>query len=241
MENMLEPTTTINSTNNQFTPEVYGSRNIIRVLIVDDHPIVREGLSSLLAKQPDFEVCGEAEDIPSALRLVEEMNPHVVTVDISLTNGSGLELIRRISESHPLIRLVVCTLHHETLYAERALKAGAVGYVNKHEATRTIVQAIRQVLSGKIYLSDSMSERLARRLMTGEGKLEKSAVESLSDRELEVFQMIGRGLTTVEIASQLHLGVKTIETHRRHIKDKLNLTNTAQLARDAAQWVLERG
>jgi DNA-binding NarL/FixJ family response regulator len=214
---------------------------ITRVLIVDDHPIVREGLASLLSKQPDFVICGEADDVPTALRLVEETNPNVVTVDISLNSGNGLDLIRRISETRREIRLVVCSLHDETLYAERALQAGALGYVNKHEATRTIVTAIRQVLDGKIYLSDRMSERLARRLIGGQCRLERMSVETLSDRELEVFQLIGGGLTTAEIAGKLHLGVKTVETHRRSIKEKLSLLNTAQLAREAAQWVLENG
>ena len=215
------------------------SKQTTRILIVDDHPIVREGLSSLLSKQPDFEVCGEAHDIPSALKLVDETRPHVVTIDISLENGSGLDLIRRIAKGDQSIKMVACSLHDETLYAERALHAGARGYVNKHEATRTIVKAIRQVLDDKVYLSDRMSERLAHRLIGGRGKVERPAMESLTDRELEVFQMIGKGLTTPEIARKLHLGVKTVETHRRRIKDKLKLTNTAELARDAAQWVLE--
>jgi len=216
-------------------------KQTIRILIVDDHPIVCEGLSSLLSKQPDFEVCGEADDVASALQLVEETKPDVVTVDISLKNGSGLDLIRRITKRNQSIRLVACSLYDETLYADRALQAGALGYVNKHEATRTIVKAIRQVLEGKAYLSDRMSARLAQRLVGGHDKVERPVVETLSTRELEVFQMIGNGLTTQEIAHQLHLGVKTVETHRRHIKEKLNVQNTAQLARDAAQWVLENG
>lgn len=212
-----------------------------RILIVDDHPIVREGLNSLLSKQPDFEICGEADDVAHALSLVAETKPHVVTIDISLKSGSGLELIRRITESDRSIKLVACSLYDETLYAERALNAGALGYVNKHEATRTIVKAIRQVLDGKVYLSDRMSERLAQRLIGKRGKVERPTVETLTDRELQVFQMIGNGLTTPEIARKLHLGIKTVETHRRRIKDKLKLKNTAQLARDAAQWVLENG
>ncbi|MDB5387435.1 MAG: two component transcriptional regulator, LuxR family [Planctomycetaceae bacterium] len=221
------------------TPAKNNSRT--RILIVDDHPIVREGLASLLSKQPDFEICGEADDLPKALELVAATKPHVITVDISLSCGRGLDLIRRIAESGQAIRVVVCSLHDETLYAERALQAGALGHVNKHEATFTIVKAIRQVLSGKIYLSDRMSELLARRMIGGHGKLERLAVDALSDRELEVFRLIGTGLTTAEIASQLHMSVKTIETHRRSINEKLSLINTAQLARDAAQWVLENG
>lgn len=216
-------------------------RRTTRILIVDDHPIVREGLNSLLSKQSDFEICGEADDVPHALRLVAATKPHVVTIDISLNGGSGLELIRRITESDRSIKLVACSLYDETLYAERALNAGALGYVNKHEATRTIVKAIRHVLDGKVYLSDRMSERLAQRLIGKRGKVERPTVETLTDRELQVFQMIGNGLTTPEIARKLHLGIKTVETHRRRIKDKLKLKNTAQLARDAAQWALENG
>lgn len=214
---------------------------VTRILIVDDHPIVREGLASLLSKQPDFEICGEADDVQGALRLVKETRPHVVTIDISLKRGSGLDLIRRIAEGNRSIRMVACSLYDETLYAERALHAGALGYVNKHVATRTIVKAIRQVLKGKVYLSDRMSERLAERLIGRRAKAERPVVEVLSNRELEVFQLIGNGLTTQEIAEKLHLGVKTIETHRRRIKEKLNLKTTAQLARDATQWVLENG
>ena len=212
-----------------------------RVLIVDDHPIVREGLASLLSRQPDFEICGEADDIGSALRLVEQTRPHVVTIDISLKSGSGLDLIRRIADRDRSIRMVVCSLFDDTLYAERSLQAGALGYVNKQEATRTIVKAIRQVLRGKVYLSERMSEQLALRLMRGHGQVSGPEVELLTNRELEVFQWIGNGLTTAQIAEKLHLGVKTIETHRRRIKEKLNLTTTAQLARSATQWVLENG
>lgn len=217
------------------------NKQTTRVLIVDDHPIVREGLAALLSKQTDFEICGEAEDVRSALRLVEETRPHVMTIDISLKSSSGLDLIRRIAEVDRSIRMVVCSLFDETLYAERALQAGAMGYVNKGEAARTIVKAIRQVLTGRVYVSEQMSERLAARLMGGRDKADRPAVESLSNRELEVFQMIGNGLTTPEIAGKLHLGVKTVETHRRRIKEKLNLKNAAELARDAAQWVLQNG
>lgn len=211
----------------------------IRILIVDDHPIVREGLLSVLAKQPDFQVCGESADLQTTIKLIDETKPHVITIDLSLQTGSGLELIRRVAQRNPSICLIVCSLHDESLYAERALSAGALGYVNKLEATATIVQAIRQVLNRRVYLSERMSERLAHRMLGKRRNTDRSAIESLSERELEVFQLIGIGKTTNEIAEKLNLGVKTVETHRRRIKDKLNITNSAQLARDATQWILE--
>ena len=217
------------------------TRPTIRVLIVDDHPIVREGMTSLLSKQPDIEVCGEAEDIQSALRLVDEIKPHVVTIDISLKSGSGLDLVRSIAAMEPTIRMLVCSLHDDTLYAERALQAGALGYVNKHEAPRTIVKAIRQALDGRVYLSERMSERLAQRLVGVREKITCSSVELLSREELEVFQMIGQGRVTSEIAATLKLGINTVESHRRNIKVKLHLENTSQLVREATQWVMETG
>jgi DNA-binding NarL/FixJ family response regulator len=210
----------------------------IRVLIVDDHPIVREGLSSLLSKQPDIEVCGEADDMQAAMRIIDECRPDVVTVDIALRDGSGLDLIRRIADHDPSIKMIACSLHDETLYAERALHAGAMGYVTKHEATQTIVKAIRQVLADKTYLSERMSDLLAQRLI-GKRTRGKLPVEALSDRELQVFELIGNGLTSAEIARKLHVGIKTVDTHRRRIKTKLRVTTTAQLARDAAHWVLK--
>jgi DNA-binding NarL/FixJ family response regulator len=217
------------------------SKPTTRVLIVDDHPIVREGLASLLSKQPDFEVCGEADDVQNALRLVETAKPDVVTIDISLKSGDGLDLIRRVKKHDQSVRMLACSLYDETLFAERALHAGAMGYVNKQEATRTIVKAIRQILDGKVYLSEPMLDRLAHRLIGGRDKVERPVVDVLSDRELEVFRMIGNGLTLQQIARKLHIGVKTVETHKRRIKQKLKLENAAQLARNAAQWALKNG
>jgi DNA-binding NarL/FixJ family response regulator len=222
-------------------PVMSNKEHATRVLIVDDHPIVREGLASLLSKQLDFEVCGEVDNVASALRLVAEAKPHVVTVDISLKIGSGLDLIRRIATHDKSICIVACSLFDEKLYAERALHAGAMGYVNKHEATRTIVKAIRQVLEGKTYLSEPMKDLLAQRMIGKREPGSRPIMEMLSDRELQVFEMIGEGLTTREIARQLHVAVKTVETHRRRIKTKLGLKTTAQLARDAAHWAARQG
>lgn len=212
-----------------------------RLLIVDDHPIVREGLASLLASEADLEICGQAGTIPEALSIAEAVRPDLAIVDLGLEKGSGLELIRRFAACQPPVPAIVCSLYDESLYAERALRAGARGYVNKSQATQTIVRAIRRVLEGGIYLSDRMSERLARRLAGDTESLTRPLVSQLSDRELEVFQLIGNGFTTAEIAKSLHLGIKTIETLRRRIKTKLNLTNAAQLARDATAWVVENG
>jgi DNA-binding NarL/FixJ family response regulator len=170
-----------------------------------------------------------------------QLQPDVVTIDISLKSGDGLDLIRRIKEQDRSIRMLVCSLYDETLFAERALHAGAMGYVNKQEATRTIVKAIRQILGGKVYLSDGMLDRLAHRLIGGRDKVERPVVDALSDRELEVFRMIGNGLTLQQIALKLHIGVKTVDTHKRRIKQKLKLENAAQLARNAAQWALKNG
>lgn len=210
-----------------------------RILIVDDHPIVCDGLTSLLSQQPDFQVCGVSADIHDALESVLKTNPHVVIVDLSLKTGSGLELIRRITQINPVICLLVCSLHDELLYAERALKAGAMGYVNKGEATGTIVKAIRQVLDKRVYLSERMSERVAHRLLGRGRRPDEPGVASFSERELEVFQLIGQGRTTTEIATELSLGIKTVETHRRRLKEKLGITNTAQLARHAVHWILD--
>ena len=214
------------------------SKPTTRILIVDDHPIVVHGLSILLSQEPDFEICGTAEDVPTAVKLVDKLKPQVVTIDISLNDGNGLDLIQRIVKRDQSIRMLVCSLYDETLYAERALHAGALGYVNKHEATRTIVEAIRHVLDDKVYLSERMRERLTHRLIGGQRKEVRPAMDTLSDREFEVFQMIGQGLTSAEIATILHLGIKTVDTYRSRIKQKLKLSNMAQLAREAAQWAL---
>jgi len=212
-----------------------------QILIVDDHPIVREGLTALISRQPDLNVCGEAADLADAIKLVDDMQPDVAVIDISLKSGNGLDLIARIKQRNDSVRMLVSSMYDETLYAERSLRAGAMGYLNKQEATRQIITAIRRVFDGKVYLSNRMSQRLMHRMVSAVDKLERPAVDVLSDRELEVFQLIGGGLTTAEIAERLHVTVKTIETHRQRIKGKLNLKNSAQLARDATTWVLENG
>jgi DNA-binding NarL/FixJ family response regulator len=214
------------------------STQIARVLIVDDHPVVRRGLAELISDEPDLEVCGEASDAPDALRQVETRHPDVVVVDISLQSGNGIELIQQIKERDERIKTLVSSMHDESLFAERALRAGAMGYINKQEPTEKVIDAIREVLSGQVYLSARMANRLLQSVVGGE-TLEQDPIGSLSNRELEVFELIGQGLTTKKIAGRLHLSPKTIETHREKIKTKLNLSNSTELSRRAVQWVLE--
>jgi DNA-binding NarL/FixJ family response regulator len=213
-----------------------------RILIVDDHPAVREALASRIGRQPDLEVCGEAADMAEALRLVADTQPDLAVVDISLKSGTGIDLIKRIKDRNNSILMLVWSMHSESLYAERALRAGALGYINKDQATDKIIEAIRRVLEGKVYLSDAMAEKMLHRAVGG-GRKEatRSPLDALADRELEVFRLIGQGVKTAEIAERLHLSVKTVETYRDRIRQKLDLSDGTQLAHFATQWVLENG
>jgi len=211
-----------------------------RILIIDDHPLVRQGLIGLISTQPDFEVCGEASGIAEALELVATTQPHVAIIDLTLKDGNGIELIKSLKEGHPAIKLLVVSMHDESLFAERALRAGASGYVSKHEAIRTVVQAVRTVLAGRLYLSPTMTERMVHLAVGSRGDQANSPLDRLTDREIQVFEMIGRGLTSRQIAQQLNLSQKTVETHREHVKDKLDLKNSVELTTHAVQWVLER-
>lgn len=210
-----------------------------QVLIVDDHPAVREALALRIGRQPDLEVCGEADDMGDALRLLAEKEPDAAVIDIGLKTGSGIDLIKRIKDRNDRVKIVVWSMHSESLYAERALRAGALGFVNKDQATEKIVEAIRRVLSGKVYVSEALAQRMLHRAVgSGQKPLTRSPVESLADRELEVFRLIGDGLKTAEIARRLHLSVKTIETYRDRIRQKLDLSDGTKLAHFATQWVL---
>jgi DNA-binding NarL/FixJ family response regulator len=211
-----------------------------RILIVDDHPVVREGLTMQIQAQPDLAICGEAEDIGGALALAETTKPDVVIVDISLKSGNGLDLIKRLKARDESIRILVWSMYQESLYAERALRAGALGYVHKGRATREIIEAIRSVLAGQVFLSPELSAKLLGRLVGGTGKpVDRAAIESLSDRELETFEWIGHGLTTMQVAEKMHLSPKTVETYRARIKEKLGLTNMTEVIQRAAQWIVE--
>lgn len=207
----------------------------IKIFLVDDHPLVREWLSQLISREGDLAVCGEAEDAPEALLKIEEVQPNIVIVDISLKNTHGLELVKDLQARMPALPVLVLSMHDESLYAERALRAGASGYIMKAEATEAVLGAIRHVLEGGIHLSQKMSSKLMHQLASGRPGATGSLMERLSDRELEVFSLIGQGRGTRQIAEQLHLSVKTIESHRAHIKEKLNLKNATELVHRAIQ------
>jgi DNA-binding NarL/FixJ family response regulator len=208
-----------------------------RVLLVDDHPILRKGLAELINQEPDLMVCGEAEEAPKAFEAVGVLNPDVALVDISLKGGNGLELIKNIKARYPDLPLLVLSMHDETLYAERALRAGSLGYIMKEEAIEKVLTAIRHVISGEIFLSDRMKGRLLNQLVGGRIKQGSSSIDSLSDRELEVFRLIGEGRGTRQIAEELRLSVRTVEAYREYIKDKLNLKNGTELVQHAFQYV----
>jgi len=209
-----------------------------RILIVDDHPLVRTGFAQLIGDCPDLEVCGEAGDMTEALNQIETTAPDLAIIDLSLAGGSGLDLIERIKSRNKEVLMLVASMHDETLYAERVLAAGARGYINKQEAQESIIQAIRRVLSGKVYLSQNMTDRLLSGMVDANG--EKRDIDSLSNRELQVFELIGQGVSTSQMAEQLNLSTKTIETHQAHIKKKLGLGSAHELAQRAIRWVMEQ-
>lgn len=211
-----------------------------KILIVDDHPIVCRGLRQMIADEPDLEVCGEAADAAEAMRQIEATCPDVAIVDLALRSGHGLDLIQEIRARGDDVKVLVSSMHDESLFAERAVRAGALGYINKQEALDKIIEAVRQVLRGDIYLSPHVATRLLKSV-TGREVAAETPLATLSDRELEVFEMIGRGLSTKKIASMLSLSIKTIETHRERIKSKLDLKNSNELSRQATLWVLETG
>ena len=208
----------------------------IKVLLVDDHPLVREGLVNLINQQADLQVCGEASNEPQALELIRTVQPDVSIVDISLENGSGIELIKSIKAMFPAVTVLVLSMHDESLYAERALRAGARGYVMKREAAKKVILAIRCVLAGQLYVSDKIAVRMAEKFVAGRSAATASPIEQLSNRELEVFQLLGTGQNTRQIADHLHVGFKTVQAYCARIKEKLKLTNATELLREAIRW-----
>jgi DNA-binding NarL/FixJ family response regulator len=212
-----------------------GQRRRTRILLVDDHPIVRLGIRHMLAAELDLEVSAEAESLEAATQLAATARPDLAIVDLSLAEGTGLDLLRSLRKLMPTLPVLVLSMHDETLFAERALRAGARGYIMKHEAITGLVNAIRQVLSGRIYVSEHMAQTVLERLGQ-EGAAPDNPLATLTDRELEVFDLIGRGLNTAAIAEQLGVSIKTIETYRSNIKTKLNLKDATELIRFAATW-----
>jgi len=207
------------------------------ILIVDDHPTLRRGLAALIDSEPDLAVCGEAATCPEALAAILERRPDLVIVDLALGKGDGLDLVKEMRKRHPAIPALVLSMHDEAVYAERSLKAGARGYVTKQQLDSTVLVAIRRLLDGETYMSDTLEARLAAKFIDGRTLETDSPLDALSDRELQVFRLIGEGRSTRQIADNLSLSIKTIETHREHIKNKLSLETTAELAQRATQWV----
>ena len=212
-----------------------------KIVIIDDHPSTRDGLATRIELETDLQVCGEAADVDSGLAIVQQQRPDLAIVDISLKTGNGIDLIKQIKEKVPSVRILVWSMYDESLYAERALCAGAMGYINKENVTDTIVEAIRTVLDDKVFLSPNMSSHVLQRMVNGKNGLEQSPVETLSDRELETFRLIGLGHNTRDIAEKMGLSPKTIETYRARIKEKISVKGMAELTREATRWVMENG
>ena len=212
----------------------------IRVLLVDDHPLVRERLAEIINREPDLTVCGEAEDRHEALEAVQAKRPDLMIVDLTLKQSDGLELIKDIHSRWASLRMLVVSMHDESLYAERSLRAGALGYITKQEATRNILVAIRRILAGNIFLNEKIATHIISRLTTPGGAIAVSPAEALADRELQVFELTGRGLNTREIGSRLNIAAKTVETYRARIRNKLNLEDRNELLRSAISWAHKR-
>jgi DNA-binding NarL/FixJ family response regulator len=207
-----------------------------RILLVDDHPITRQGMKAVINSQPDLEVCGEADQAPQAVELFQELRPDLAIVDIALKTSNGIELTKNLKALAPEFPVLVVSMHEENLYAERAVRAGAMGYLMKQEAGDKIVLAVRRILQGEIYLSDKAKERMLHHFVNKRGDRSEFAIDSLSDREMEVFHLIGNGYSTRQIAQRLKLSSKTIDSYREHLKLKLNLATGAELVRYAIQW-----
>ena len=211
-----------------------------RIFIVDDHTMFREGLRQLIDREPDLTVCGDAAGADEALRSIAELKPDLAVVDLSLSGTTGIDLVKALKSKHPDLPVLVVSMHEESLYAERALHAGAIGYVLKHEPAKTVKAAIRKVRGGDIHLSEKMATTLLGKLMRGgPAEMPVSPIERLSDRELEVFRMLGQGKMTRQIAEELGLTIATINSFRNRIKEKLNLKNSAELVLHAIQWTRE--
>ncbi len=206
------------------------------VLIIDDHPLMRQGLAMLINQQKDMHVCGEAEEAHTAMQCIAQKKPDIVILDLTLKGPDGLELLKTIRASDAELPVLILSMHDEAIYAERALRARANGYIMKQEATEKVLVAVRRILDGDVYLSDNMSRKMLQQYIDGSPSMVESRISSLSDRELEVFTRIGEGLATREIAEELRLSIKTVETYQAHIKEKLGLRSGRELIQHAIQW-----
>ena len=211
-----------------------------KVFVVDDHPIVRSGLAQLINREPDLVVCGDAEEMHTALQTIDVLKPDILIVDISLNGPDGLDILKSIRAKDPSLPVLILSMHDESIYAERALRAGANGYIMKQEATERVLIALRRILNREIYVSDRVANKMLRQFVAGGGSTaaNRSPFDDLSDRELEVLRLIGEGHGTRQIAEELHLSVKTVETYQGHLKDKLGLKNSRELLQYAIQWAI---
>jgi DNA-binding NarL/FixJ family response regulator len=210
----------------------------IRIVIVDDHPIVRRGIAAMLNQESDMQVCAEADSYHAGIDAIREHHPDLAIIDLTLPDIGGLELVKQVRAIDPELLMLVLSMHDESLYAERVLRAGARGYIMKQEGTDKLIGAVRAVMRGDIYVSEKMASRMLGKFVDGKREGGSSPLERLSDRELEVFELLGRGLSTREIAERLCVSIKTVESHREHIKEKLKLSNANELVQHATQWVM---
>ena len=221
-------------------PSKLGKNKGTRILLVDDHPVVRDGFAEIINREPDLKVCSAAEDRAGAMEAIQANNPDLVVVDLTLKNSSGMELIKDIHVRWPGVLILVVSMHNENLYAERVLRAGARGYITKQQATRDILQAIRRVLNGGIYLNEATGAAVLERLAAKPQASEDTILDQLTDRELQVFELTGQGFNTREIATQLRIDMKTVETYRLRIREKLNLESSSELLKLAIRWKQDR-
>ena len=219
-------------------PQIPPATKKARVLLVDDHPIVRQGLALLIDRESDLCVCGEAEGAHSAFHAVATLRPDLVVLDISLNGPDGLDVLKEIRTKTTNLPVLILSMHDESIYAERAMRAGANGYIMKQEATEKVLVAIRRILQGEVYLSDRLTNTMLQQYMRGASPAKGSPLVNLTDRELEVFRLIGEGHGTRQIAEKLHLSVKTIESYQAHIKEKLSLRNARELVQHAIEWTV---
>jgi len=213
------------------------SKKVIQIFLVDDHPLIRSGLAQIISEEEDMNICGQASNAAEAFKKIPETGPDLVIVDLSLEGSNGIELIKNLKALYPHLEFMMFSMHDERVYAQRALRAGARAFVMKHEDKSTIKLAVRRSMSGNIYVSDRVSEQLLHQIVSGNTSEKSSPVDRLTDRELEVIQLIGKGYSTREVASSLNVSVKTIESHRAHIKEKLDLASGNELVKFAIQWV----